>query len=71
MRIDASAMAVFVMLEWTFQELGENSPEVNQVRAVQRYNWENKSEYPRAWDERKNSFSPAFVQWMEEKVVNR
>ena len=70
-RIDASIMAVFVMIEWTFRELGENSPEVNQMRAVQRYNWENKSEYPRVWGARKSSFDPAFVQWMEENVINR
>ena len=71
MRIDSSIMAVFVLLEWTFHELGEDSLEMSQVQAVQRYNWENKSEHPRVWEARKNSFDAAFIQWMEEHVVNR
>ena len=69
-RVDAHVMSVFVMLDWTFQELSANSPEMNQVREVQRYNFANKSEYRRVWKVRKNSFRPEFVQWMEENVAN-
>jgi len=69
-RIDAYVMSVFVMLDWTFQELSADSPEMNQVREVQRYNFENKSEYRRVWQARKNAFRPEFVQWMDENVAN-
>ena len=69
-RVDMLVMAVYVSLDWQFRELSANSPEMNQVREVQRYNFANKSEYPRVWEDRKNSFRPEFVQWMEENVVN-
>ncbi len=62
-------MAIFVMLEWTFRELPIDSPEVNQVREVQRYNFANDASFSRVWEARKNSFDPAFVAWMEENVV--
>jgi hypothetical protein len=70
-RIDSAVMANFVMLEWTFRELSENSAEMNQVRDVQIYNFANKPEFPRVWTARKNAFHPAFVQWMEQNVVSR
>lgn len=69
-RVDASIMAVLVMLEWTYRELSENSPEINQVREVQRYNFANHPEYQRVWDSRKDSFDPSFVQWMDKYVAN-
>jgi hypothetical protein len=71
MRVDASVMAVFVMLEWTFRELSKDSPEMNQVREVQQYNFANEASYGKVWEARKNSFDPTFVQWMEENVINR
>ena len=70
-RVDAYVMSVFVMIDWVFQELSANSPEMNQVRAVQRYSFANKSEYRRVWEDRKTSFRPEFVQWYEENVVNQ
>ena len=69
-RVDALVMAIFVGLDWQFKELTANSPEMNQVREVQRYNFANKAEYRRVWADRKNSFRPEFVQWMDENVVN-
>jgi len=69
-RVTASIMSVFVMVEWTFRELGEDSPEVNQVREVQRYNFANYASYDRVWQSRRQSFDPAFVQWYEENVVS-
>ena len=69
-RVDAYVMSVYVMLDWTFQELSANSPEMNQVREVQSNNFANRSEYRRVWEDRKNSFRPEFVQWMEENVAN-
>jgi len=71
LRLDSQIMAVYVLLEWTFRELPEGSSEMNQVRNVQFQNFTNKPEYPRVWEARKKSFDPAFVQWMEENVVNR
>lgn len=70
-RIDSYVMSVFVMLDWTLLELSANSPEMNQVREVQSYNFANRSEYRKVWEVRKNSFRPEFVQWMEANVVNR
>jgi len=69
-RVDAYVMSVYVMLDWTLQELSANSPEMNQVREVQSNNFANRSEYRRVWEDRKNAFRPEFVQWMEENVVN-
>jgi hypothetical protein len=69
-RVDALVMAIFVGLDWQFKELTANSPEMNQVREVQRYNFANKAEYRRVWADRKNSFRAEFVQWMDENVVN-
>jgi len=69
-RIDNYVMSVYVLLDWTFQELSENSPEMNQVREVQRYNFANNSAYRRVWEARKTSFRPDFVQWMDENVAN-
>lgn len=70
-RIDNYVMSVYVLLDWTFQELSENSPEMNQVREVQRYNFANNSGYRRVWEARKDSFRPEFVQWMDENVANQ
>ena len=70
-RIDATIMAVFVMLEWTYRELSGESREMAEVRAVQRYNFSNAPEYRRVWNERKASFDPDFVEWMERNVVDR
>ena len=69
-RIDNYVMSVYVLLDWTFQELAENSPEMDQVREVQHYNFANNSGYRRVWEARKNSFRPEFVQWMDENVAN-
>ncbi len=69
-RVDASIMAVLVMLEWTFRELSENSPEMNQVREVQSYSFANHPEFQRVWDSRKDSFDPSFAQWMDKYVAN-
>jgi hypothetical protein len=71
LRVDAYVMSVYVLLDWTFQELPASSPEMNQVRKVQSYNFANYSEYRRVWEARKNSFRPEFVQWMDENVANR
>jgi len=70
-RVDNYVMSVYVLLDWTFQELSANSTEMNQVREVQSYNFANNPEYRRVWEARKNSFRPEFVQWMEENVANR
>ena len=70
-RIDATIMAVFVMLEWTYRELSGESREMAQVRAVQRYMFSNAPEYRRVWNERKAFFDPDFVEWMERNVVDR
>ncbi len=69
-RIDATIMAVFVLLEWTYRELSGESRAMAQVRAVQRYNFSNAPEYRRVWNERKASFDPDFVEWMERNVVD-
>ena len=70
-RIDNYVMSVYVLLDWTFQELSENSPEMNQVREVQRYNFANNLGYRRVWEARKNAFRPEFVQWMDENVASQ
>jgi hypothetical protein len=64
-------MATFVLIEWTFRELPEGSPGMNQIREIQRCNFAVRPEYRRAWESRKSSFNPAFVQWMENSVVNQ
>ena len=69
-RIESHVMSVFVLLNWTHQELSETSPEMNQVRTVQRFNFANNPRYRRVWEARKNSFRPEFVQWMDENVAN-
>ena len=70
-RIDSHVMSVYVLLDWTFQELTENSPEMIQARKVQRFNFANHSGYRRVWEARKNSFRPEFVLWMDENVANQ
>jgi hypothetical protein len=70
-RVDASVMAVYVMLDWTFRELSADSTEMNQVRVIQRNNFANHPEYRRVWNARKDSFHPAFVQWMDENVASQ
>ena len=70
-RIDATIRAIFVLIEWTFNELPRNSSELNQVREVQRHNFANHPEYVRVWESRKKSFDPAFVQWIEDTVINQ
>ena len=69
-RIDATIMAIFVFLEWTYRELSEESREMTQLREVQRYNFSKGPEYHRVWNERKVSFDPAFVEWMDRNVVD-
>ena len=70
-RVDASVMSVLVIVAWTFAELPEESSDLRQVREVQRYNFANSPEYRRVWEARKSTFDPAFIQWMEENVVNQ
>jgi hypothetical protein len=70
-RVDSSVMSIFVIVAWTFAELSEESSDLRQVREVQRYNFANSPEYRRVWEARKSTFDPAFVQWMEENVVNQ
>jgi hypothetical protein len=70
-QVDAAVMAVFVLVAWTYGEMQEGSPELDQARAVQRYNFARFPEYPRVWEERKTTFNPAFVQWMDDNVVNQ
>ncbi|MGI9258056.1 MAG: hypothetical protein ACR2QQ_04415 [Gammaproteobacteria bacterium] len=69
-RVDGSIMAIFVMLDWTFRELPVDSPEIIQVRQVQRYNFANDASFNRVWEARKDTFDPAFVQWIEENVID-
>ena len=69
-RVTATIMAVYVLLEWTYIELGEDSTALNQVREVQLYNFANYPTYGRVWEARKQSFDPAFVQWLEANVVD-
>ncbi len=69
-RVDASVMSIFVIVAWTFSELPEESLGLKQVREVQRYNFANFPEYRRVWEVRKSVFDPAFIQWMEDNVVN-
>jgi len=68
-RVDGSIMAIFVMLDWTFRELGAESQEMDQVREVQRYNFANDSSFKRVWEARKSTFDPAFIEWIEQNVV--
>ena len=70
-RVDASVMSIFVIVAWTFSELPEESLGLKQVREVQRYNFANAPKYRRVWEARKSTFDPAFVQWMEENVINQ
>ena len=69
-RVDSGMMALYVMLEWTFREMGSDSPAMDQVREVQRYNFSNDVSYSRVWEARNPSFDPAFVQWMQENVID-
>jgi hypothetical protein len=68
-RIDAAVMSVFVLQEWTFMEMSEDATEVNQVREILRYNFASRPEYRRVWELRKSFFDPAFVQWIDESVL--
>lgn len=70
-RINSAVMAVFVAIEWAFKELPRESTELAQVREVQRHNFANSPEYRRVWEERKKSFNPEFVQWIEANVVSQ
>ncbi len=69
-RVDAALMGVFVFLEWTHRELSSDSPEMRQVRTIMRGNFANNASYRDVWEVRNNAFSPDFVRWMEENVVN-
>ncbi len=69
-RVDSSVMSILVIVAWTFAELSEESLGLNQVREVQRYNFANFPEYRRVWEERKSTFDPTFIEWMEDNVVN-
>ncbi len=68
-QIDAEIMAVLVMIEWAFGEHAMDSPEVHQIREVQRQNFAERPEYGRVWQSRKHSFDAPFVEWMETNVV--
>jgi hypothetical protein len=69
-RINAAVMSVFLVQEWTFKEMSHDPSEMKQVREIQRYNFANRPEYRRVWELRKSSFDPAFIQWMEESVLD-
>ena len=69
-RVEGALMRVFVNLDWIHRELPESSPERAFTRAVQRRNFANDPSYPKVWEDRKRAFSPGFVEWMEENVVN-
>ena len=69
-RVDGALMRVFLNLDWIYRELPEDSPEVSQIRVTQRRSFANDASYRRVWEDRKSSFSPEFVQWMEENVVS-
>ena len=71
LRIDALVMSVFVAMEWSFNELPGETIVLNEMREIQRFNFENRPEFRRVWDRRKASLDPAFVSWMEENVVNQ
>ena len=68
-RDEASIMAVLGFLDWQYGELPADAPEIDQIRAVQRGNFARDPSYLKVWEERKNSFDPGFVRWMEENVV--
>ena len=70
-RIDSTVMAIFVLIDWSFKVLPRESSELNQVLEVQRHNFANYPEYARVWESRKKSFDPAFVQWIDDNVVNQ
>lgn len=70
-RVDATIMAIFVALEWTFVERPEGSSERDQVVEVQRHNFANYPEFERVWQERKAAFNPSFVQWIDESVLDQ
>jgi hypothetical protein len=68
-RIDGLMMSVFVILQWEFEALPSGSPEIANMREVQRQNFARDASYRSAWQARKAAFSPGFVQWMEANVV--
>jgi hypothetical protein len=70
-RIESSIMATFVLLQWTFRELPIGSPEIRQMKEVQRYHFDTDPSYQKVWETRSSAFDPDFVQWMEENVVNQ
>ena len=69
-RIQAQIMSVFVLLEWTFREMDEDSTDLNQVRIVQLRTFAGSALWNQTWEERKTSFDPEFVQWMQSNVVD-
>ena len=69
-RLDGWMMSIFVILQWELEELPADSPEIVNLREVQRQNFANDASYRKAWQERKGGFSHEFVEWMENNVVN-
>lgn len=69
-RVDAALMATFVILQWEFEELPEDSAEIANMREVMHRNFANDATYLNIWNDRKGAFNPEFVQWMEDNVVN-
>ena len=70
-RNEESIMAVFAFLDWQYQELPADAPEIDQIGAAQRVNFARFPSYLKVWEDRKNGFDPGFVRWHEENVVNR
>ena len=66
---EASIRAVFEFLDWQYQELPADAPEIEQIRAVQRANFERYPSYLEVWEDGKASLDSGFVQWMEENVI--
>lgn len=69
-RLDGALMATFVILQWEFEELPEDSPEIANMREVQVRNFASDASYRKVWNDRKGAFGPEFVRWMEDYVVN-
>lgn len=55
-RIDAAVMSVYVLVEWTFDELGADSEQMRQVREVQRHNFRQFSRIPESLGNKKVLF---------------
>ena len=70
-RVEALATRVLVNAEWMYRELPADSPERNYVyRLVESNFTRNHLLFTRVWEDRKNRFTPDFVEWVDENVVN-